>query len=217
MNRIALTGCLALTLVLAGCGKGRETLEDAKGVLRNAFASSSAPEGGGLCGDPLLVGEPIGDIDGRGVCGIEDAVKLRAVGHVTLSQPAMVECSTARALRTWLEKGAIPAVGERGGGVAGLRVAAHYACRTRNHQRGAKISEHGKGRAIDISAINLADGSAITVLEGWNSKADSAALRHMHKTACGPFGTVLGPNSDRFHRDHFHFDTAKYRNGSYCR
>jgi len=25
------------------------------------------------------------------------------------------------------------------------------------------------------------------------------------------------PNANRFHRDHFHFDTARYRSGSYCR
>ena len=43
------------------------------------------------------------------------------------------------------------------------------------------------------------------------------AMRKMHRTACGPFGTVLGPDSDRFHRDHFHFDTAKYRSGPFCR
>jgi hypothetical protein len=28
---------------------------------------------------------------------------------------------------------------------------------------------------------------------------------------------VLGPNANSFHRDHFHFDTARYRSGSYCR
>jgi hypothetical protein len=42
-------------------------------------------------------------------------------------------------------------------------------------------------------------------------------MRRAHKTACGPFGTVLGPNADRYHQDHFHFDTARYRSGSYCR
>ncbi|MDX5403468.1 MAG: extensin family protein, partial [Rhodobacterales bacterium] len=25
------------------------------------------------------------------------------------------------------------------------------------------------------------------------------------------------PESDRFHRDHFHFDTARHRNGPFCR
>jgi len=42
-------------------------------------------------------------------------------------------------------------------------------------------------------------------------------LREMHSTACGPFGTVLGPEANRFHRENFHFDTARYRSGRYCR
>jgi hypothetical protein len=42
-------------------------------------------------------------------------------------------------------------------------------------------------------------------------------MRRMHRGACGPFGTVLGPEADRYHQDHFHFDTARYRSGSYCR
>ena len=33
----------------------------------------------------------------------------------------------------------------------------------------------------------------------------------------GGFGTVLGPESDQFHQDHFHFDTARHRGGPYCR
>jgi hypothetical protein len=79
------------------------------------------------------------------------------------------------------------------------------------------LSEHSFGKAIDIAGIGLKSGREITVLTGWNSSRDSAALRRMWQAACGPFGTVLGPNSNRFHRDHFHFDTASYRSGSYCR
>ncbi|MFC6587279.1 extensin family protein [Sulfitobacter pacificus] len=106
---------------------------------------------------------------------------------------------------------------ETGGGLSSLRVAAHYACRTRNNQKGAKLSEHGKGRAIDISGFRLADGSEVSVLKGWNARRYSKAMRRMHKGACGPFGTVLGPKANRFHLDHFHFDTARYRSGSYCK
>jgi hypothetical protein len=98
-----------------------------------------------------------------------------------------------------------------------LRVAAHYACRTRNNQPGARISEHGKGRAIDISGLRLRDGTLITVRNGWNGAETGKILRRMHQGACGPFGTVLGPESDRFHLDHFHFDTARYRSGPFCR
>ena len=30
-------------------------------------------------------------------------------------------------------------------------------------------------------------------------------LRTLHRSACKVFGTVLGPDSDRWHRNHFHF------------
>ncbi|MFW5641680.1 MAG: extensin family protein, partial [Roseicyclus sp.] len=173
---------------------------------------------GTLCGQPGLDGETLEPIVGRiSGCGIADPVRVRVVDGVPLTSPATVSCATARALQAWLREGVIPAVGRTGGGVAHLRVAASYACRTRNHQSGARLSEHASGNAIDISAIGLADGSEIGVLEDWGSGRDGRILRQVHQAACGPFGTVLGPNSDRFHRDHFHFDVASYRSGTYCR
>jgi hypothetical protein len=96
-----------------------------------------------------------------------------------------------------------------------IQVASHYACRSRNGQRGARLSEHAKGNAIDISAFLLADGTRLTVLEDWDGQ-NSRLMRRLHASACGPFGTVLGPNADRHHQDHFHFDVADYRSGSYC-
>lgn len=171
-----------------------------------------------VCGDPAIRGVAIGRVQGkiRG-CGIENAVKLRSVSGITLSQQAVVDCTTARTLRTWIDNGLKPALGNRGGGVVGLKVAAHYACRTRNSQKGARISEHGKGRAIDISGFVLRDGSEISVLRYWGKGSLGRILREIHAAACGPFGTVLGPDADRFHRDHFHLDTARYRGGAYCR
>lgn len=173
---------------------------------------------GAVCGDLAIQGEVVGSVKGRiRGCGVENAVRVRSVSGIGLSQKAVMDCGTAQAIKTWIESSAKPALARKGGGLQSLRVAAHYACRTRNNQKGAKISEHGKGRAIDISGFRLADGTEIDVLTAWNNKRFSAAMRQMHKGACGPFGTVLGPNADRFHRDHFHFDTARYRSGSYCR
>jgi hypothetical protein len=128
-----------------------------------------------------------------------------------------MRCETAGELKRWIDGGLKPAVGRLGGGVAGLKIAAHYSCRTRNHRAGAKISEHGKGNAIDISAILLRNGVAITVLKGWRDRQHASLMRTLHRSACGPFGTVLGPESDRFHQDHFHFDIARHRGGPYCR
>jgi hypothetical protein len=127
-----------------------------------------------------------------------------------------MDCGTAIALNKWVDKTVKPTF-KRRGPVVQLQVAAHYACRTRNNQKGARVSEHGKGRAIDISGFVMADGEVVTVLKGWRKNPSQKQLKKIWRGACGPFGTVLGPNSDRYHADHFHLDTARYRTGSYGR
>ncbi len=187
------------------------------GVVTQAMARKNKRLKGAVCGDPDIQGEVVGRVPGKlNGCGVENAVRVRNVAGITLSQQSVMDCGTAKALKKWINKGAKPAVGSKGGGLSGLKVAAHYSCRTRNNKAGAKISEHGKGRAIDISGLVLNDGRTISVLKGWHN-ADSKTMRSAHKKACGPFGTVLGPNADRYHQDHFHFDTARYRSGPYCR
>ncbi|MDZ7709270.1 MAG: extensin family protein [Roseovarius sp.] len=202
MRRSGIFMALVLSLAATGCGRGGD----------------SVTRGGGLCGDPGLEGTLSGLVaDPVSGCGIDDAVRLTSVHGVRLSQPATLDCRTARTLGDWVEQSARPEVGRMGGGLSGLRVAAHYVCRTRNHQRGTRISEHGKGRAIDISALQLRDGSEISVLGDWGQGPNGRVLRRVHRQACGPFGTVLGPGSDGFHQDHLHFDTARHRGGAYCR
>lgn len=68
---------------------------------------------------------------------------------------------------------------------------------------------------MDVSGIILRDGSELTVLRDWTRTPK--VMKAVHGSACGPFGTVLGPKSDRFHQDHIHVDTARYRSGPYCR
>ncbi len=181
-------------------------------------ARTRAPSSGSVCGVRGIEGARIAPIPGRVPgCGLSDGVQVRAVAGVRLSQPANIDCPTARALHTWVARAVKPVVGRRGGGVAELRVAGHYVCRTRNHKAGARISEHGRGRAIDVAGVTLRNGVQMNVLTGWNDPAQGPLLRAMHRAACGPFGTVLGPGSDRYHRGHFHLDTARYRSGPYCR
>ncbi|QBY02724.1 extensin family protein [Rhodophyticola sp. CCM32] len=173
---------------------------------------------GALCGSAGIIGERLSPITGRiQGCGIAEPVRVREIDGVTLSQPATINCDAARALQTWLADGAIPAVGRTGGGIASLRVVASYSCRTRNSRRGARLSEHASGNAIDVAAIGLVNGQELTVLTDWGRGRTGRLMQRLHREACGPFGTVLGPNSDRFHRDHFHFDVASYRSGPYCR
>lgn len=194
MRRGAAALAMACGLALAACGGGGEVEADG-----DIVAVKRAP------------------VDGPGGCGIRNAWVVTEVSGVKLSRPSIMTLEAAEALDEWVRKTAIPAVGNRGGGLSELTVAAHYACRTRNSRSGARLSEHAKGRAIDISSIVMEDGSRVTVLRGWGSGRDGRLLSRLHRGACGPFGTVLGPNSDRHHRDHFHFDVANHRSGPYCR
>nr|WP_272490700.1 extensin family protein [Mesobacterium pallidum] len=207
-------------MVLASSGTVRSLRPASRpGALeKKAMAKRQLARKGAVCGDIDLQGSNVGRVPGRiSACGIKDAVKLRSVSGVRLSQESVMDCTTAKTIKTWVETGVKPAFGSRGGGLSQLKVAAHYSCRTRNNQPGAKVSEHGKGRAIDISGFVLRDGTTVTVLKGWRDKTWSATLKKIHRAACGPFGTVLGPDGDRYHQDHLHMDTARYRSGSFCR
>lgn len=201
-----------------GIFKSLRPLLRPRAVGKKAIARQNELARGAVCGDVAIQGSVVGRVPGRiAGCGVENAVKVRAVSGVALSMQSVMDCTTAKTLKNWVDRGMKPAVGSYGGGVKSIRVVAHYACRTRNNQRGAKISEHGKGRAIDIAGFTLNDGSTITLLTDWGKGRKGQILRRMQNSACGPFGTVLGPESNKYHLDHFHFDTARYRSGSYCR
>jgi len=172
---------------------------------------------GAVCGIAAIKGEEIAPIRASVEgCGLADGVRVTSVSGVGLSTPADIDCATAKALNGWVRDALLPAVGSAGGGVSRLDVAASYVCRPRNNQKGNRISEHGKGHAVDISAIVLESGKAISVQRDWGRGQGGRILKKVRAAACGPFSTVLGPGSDRFHRDHLHVDTARGR-GPYCR
>jgi hypothetical protein len=98
-----------------------------------------------------------------------------------------------------------------GAPLAELKVAASYSCRPMNHVSGGRLSEHGYANALDVSAFILADGRTVTVKGGWyGDSRERAFLRAVHDGTCRHFTTVLGPNYDANHRDHFHMDLARH-------
>ncbi len=172
---------------------------------------------GSVCGVAEIKGEAIRPIDGAGSCGIAKPVRITSVSGIKVAGAPTIDCTTAKALNDWVRGGVIPAVGRTGQGLAQVNVIASYSCRTRNNQRGAKLSEHSFGHAVDISGVTLKDGTTLTVLDHWRSAKYGKIVKAMHRSACGPFGTVIGPDGDRYHQNHLHLDTARYRSGAYCR
>ncbi|WP_112311718.1 extensin-like domain-containing protein [Pseudogemmobacter bohemicus] len=179
-------------------GKGKKKLKE------------PASAKGSVCGVAAIKGENIAPITSKVQgCGLSDGVRVTSVSGVRLSMAATIDCATAKALNTWVERVAQPAYGNQ---ITEFQVAGHYVCRPRNNKKGAKVSEHGRGKAVDISGFRLASGKVIQVLGGFDK-----TMRKAHKGACGIFGTTLGPGSDGYHEDHLHFDTAAHRSGAYCR
>ena len=161
----------------------------------------------------------------EGACGIRAPVSVAGLdgGAVAFTTDALLDCSLAEALATWMAETVQPiAARTLGARVTGLRIAASYACRNRDSLADAKLSEHARGNAIDISAFKLEGIGWIEVEGGWTGGGARAAfLRDVRQSACGPFTTVLGPGSDVYHSNHFHLDRAKRRTagpsrGLYC-
>ncbi|MCG8447283.1 MAG: extensin family protein, partial [Hyphomicrobiales bacterium] len=92
--------------------------------------------------------------------------------------------------------------------------------RGRNREAGAKLSEHAFGNAVDITGLRFSNGIdwSVSPLEEDDESGAAQFQRTVREVSCGLFKTVLGPGSDGFHDNHFHFDLAQRRGGStYCR
>ena len=178
---------------------------------------SSGGGSGPICGSGEIIGQPAPRVDGPGQCGIRRPVQISSVGGVALTPAATVTCETAQALNRWVAISAKLEVARAGETLTSMRVAASYACRSRNSRRGARLSEHARGNAIDISAMTFRSGASVSVAEDWRDTEFGPILQAIHRGACGTFGTTLGPGSDGHHEDHLHFDVARHSNGPYCR
>ncbi len=158
-------------------------------------------------------------IDGRGVCGITYPLKVEALedGTIGIGPDATLGCPITTALEIWMRYSVQPAAFVYFGmPIVEIKQISAYACRTRNNQKGAELSEHAFGNALDIAGFKLANGRVITVKSGWNGSADERAfLREIYSSATRTFKTVLGPGA-AYHSDHFHVDLAHHnKDGTY--
>jgi hypothetical protein len=161
-------------------------------------------------------------VGGASACGAIKPFRVAAAarGSVALEPPALLRCPMVHALEHWMERVVVPAGHfHLNAKVVGLKVASSYSCRPMNNVDGALLSEHGHANAIDISGFVLADGRTVTLVEGWRgSMPEGRFLRAAHRGGCSIFTTVLGPDYDRLHHDHFHLDLARHADhGRICK
>jgi hypothetical protein len=204
---------LALCVALTACSskKEKQRREDPP-VSRSAYCPADL--------ERYASATKIKDFGNARGCHVRDAWEVTAIAGVEINQDSVFNCATVHASALWLDEVVQPAAedwfGER---VIKIEVPSAYACRTRNSVRGAKLSEHARGNAIDVAAFVLESGERVSVLSDWNgSRKKRKFLRQVREEACGRFKTVLGPGADRHHKDHFHLDLQAHRSGgAYCR
>ncbi|WP_336485810.1 extensin family protein [Methylobacterium nigriterrae] len=153
------------------------------------------------------------EIDGPGPCGMQQPFRVTRLGNgtVALKQRMTLACPALAEAEAWLAETIQPAAELYFGQPVAEINAGSYACRGRNNQAGAKLSEHSFGNAVDVMSFKLADGSVITVKGGWRgTEAEQGFLREVFLGACQRFTTVLAPGSNVFHYDHIHVDLARH-------
>jgi hypothetical protein len=164
---------------------------------------------------PMAVFTPKPALTGPGACGGSDLIELEAVllpdGHrVAVAPKAMLRCGMAESFAAWLRDEVAPRLKSLHSPLSVVENADSYECRGRNRVVGAKVSEHGKGNAIDVRAFVLADRRKVML----TGVAEPEHLREdLRDSACHRFTTVLGPGSDGYHEQHVHLDVLERRAG----
>ncbi len=172
----------------------------------------------------LVTGKQLQSI-AEGDCGAASPVMITAVGSVALSGEVVLTCGMATTLAQFLPEAQKLARDVLGSDLAKIEGGNGYECRNRNRASSGKLSEHAFANAYDISAFWLADGRRISVAEGWphlqslppagekpaapQTRATTPQAHYLtgvHAASCALFSTVLGPDENAEHREHFHLD-----------
>ena len=159
--------------------------------------------------------QPASAIDGPGICGLVYPFKTTALanGTVMLDSRATLACPMIPMLDHWVIDVLQPLAQARfAEQIVEIKTMGSYGCRSIDHMRGAAMSEHAFGNAIDVAAFVLASGREINVQHGWKGKDEQerAFLHDAQAGACTYFTTVLAPGADMFHYNHIHVDLARH-------
>ena len=149
---------------------------------------------------------------GNDQCRVEDAVRLDGGQDLLSLTPRSVapSCPVMIGMLIWqnqvVQQQAQTIFGQR---VARIETYGSFSCRRMYGRTEGAWSEHATADAIDIGAFVLADGTRISVLGDWPGDGKKARfLRQVRDGACDLFSTVLSPEYNAAHADHFHFDMA---------
>lgn len=145
-------------------------------------------------------------------CGFSNAVRIARTA-VQVGDSFTLSCQAAVSLALWEHHALLPAAQRMlGSPVQRIEHYGSYACRNVYGSEGGRRSQHATADALDVAGFVLADGRRVTVARHWGGDDNRARFLHrIHEQACGLFDTVLGPDYNAAHADHFHLDRGAYR------
>jgi hypothetical protein len=222
-RRLARLAPLVIALLLSACIGTPDHRRDAP-VASERPSASHAPlaapsEATRACfvelGQAGVRFTPLPDQDYGGGCSARGAVRLNDIGTPT-TNVGPVTCSLGSHFAAWVRHAVKPAARQvYGEDIARVETFGSYSCRNIYGGQSGRLSQHAYANAVDVSAFVLADGRRITVLDGWRGdERDQRFLRLIRTSACRRFGTVLSPDYNAAHANHFHLDMAQQ---SFCR
>ncbi|EKF43539.1 extensin-like domain-containing protein [Nitratireductor indicus] len=153
-------------------------------------------------------------INDGGSCRIDWPVQVSGLsGNIEMSPAATLNCQMAETFARWTKNELAPAARKRYlTGIGKIKQGSSYSCR---RIAGTSVaSEHSKGNALDVMAVELKNGREIDVRKpGFFAFRERGLLNTVRAEGCDYFTTVLGPGYNYDHRNHFHFDLKGRRNG----
>ena len=163
----------------------------------------------------IAVVVPLPRLIGPGACGGGDMLRLAAAlrsdgARIEIRPAPVLRCEFAESVATWLRDEVAPHVDKLGAPLRLVETYDDFECRGRNRVAGAKLSEHGKGNAVDLRSFVLTDGRSIGLTDNSVSKEFRDEIRD---SACHRFTTVLGPGADAQHESHIHLDLIERTRG----
>lgn len=156
--------------------------------------------------------EPVADRETGPGCGFDNAVRVLQTS-ASVGTPFTLSCRSAVALATWERHIVQPAARSHfGASVVRLEHFGSYACRNVYDRKNAPVSRHATADALDVAGFVLSNAQQVRVERDWgDGGAAGAFLREVRDGACRVFDSVLGPDYNAAHRNHFHLDRGGWR------
>ena len=165
-----------------------------------------------LLGTAAMRFDPVPDRQTSAGCGFQNAVRIRATS-AAVGEPFTLSCRSALSLALW-ERHVVQPLARAyfQAPVTRIEHFGSYACRNIYHQKDAPLSRHATADALDIAGFVLGSGKQVRVERDWGRQGlEALFLRDIRDGACRVFDSVLGPEYNAAHRNHFHLDRGGYR------